>query len=121
MRWFSKSPDRRRWPRFKAGVPAIASVVGENEIVSSPVLCHSICEGGAGILGLEGLALGDLVTLELHIPVSKHPIWVDSVVRHNIGGFGVEFASVSDNERNLIRRYCRLQRQEKHQPYSQIS
>ncbi len=113
MAWFTSAANQRRFPRFEAGFPAIASIVGDSNIVSLCVLCNSICEGGMSISGLEGVTVGDLVSLELHLPVSRQPIWVDSVVRHGTDGFGLEFLSLSDDQRNLIRRYCRLQPQEK--------
>ena len=115
MQWFSQAPDRRRWPRFQADFSAMANVVGDSDIVSLPVRCHSISEGGVGIYGLEGLESGDLVTLELHIPVAKQAIWVDSTVRHSSGSFGLEFVSLSNGQLKLVKRYCRLQPQEKRQ------
>lgn len=121
MQWFSQAPDRRRWPRFQADFSAMANVVGDSDIVSLPVRCHSISEGGVGIYGLEGLESGDLVTLELHIPVAKQSIWVDSTVRHSSGGFGLEFVSLSDGQLKLVKRYCRLQPQEKRQHCPQSS
>lgn len=113
MRWLSEPPDQRRLPRFEADVPAIASLVDDNEITSVRVRCNGISEGGVSVLGVEGLALGDLVSLELHIPVATQPIWVDAVVRHNTECYGLEFLPLSDEQRNAIRRYCRVQRRQK--------
>jgi c-di-GMP-binding flagellar brake protein YcgR len=113
MAWFSNALDQRRFPRFKADLHAIASVVGDCEIVSLRVRCQSISEGGVSISGVEGLAVGDLVSLEMHVPVSKQAIWVDAIVRHDNDRFGLEFVSLSDEQRNILKRYCRLQREEK--------
>jgi hypothetical protein len=62
MRWFWQASDRRRYARFKADVPAIASLIGDRDIVSLRTRCESISEGGIGTPRLESLALGDLVT-----------------------------------------------------------
>lgn len=63
---------------------------------------------------MEGLRLGDLVTFELHFPVSAQPIWVDTTVRYLVmhrrsGECGFQFLSLSEDQLRLIRRYCRLQ------------
>lgn len=108
--------DQRRFPRFKADVPAIAGLVHEREIIPLRVHCDTISEGGVGARGrgLEPLRVGDLVTMELRIPVSIEPIWVNSIVRYVLthrrtARCGVEFLSLTEDERSVIKRYCRLQ------------
>jgi len=114
MRWFWQASDHRRFPRFRADVPVIASLVGDNDILSFRTRCESISEGGVGTPGLESFALGDFVTLELHLPVSTHPIWVDTVVRYSSAmRCGLEFRLLGPNQRKLIKHYCRLQPKEK--------
>lgn len=110
----SSSPgsDQRHFPRFQADVPAIASLVSDSEILSFRVWCDNISEGGVGTFGLESVALGDLVSFELHIPISKQPVWVDAIVRHGGGRRGLEFLPLGDDQRSLIKRYCRLQPEE---------
>ena len=116
MRWFWQAPDRRRYPRFKADVPVTASLIGDRDIISLRTRCESISEGGIGarVHGLRVLAEGDLVALELHLPVSKHPIWIDTIVRYSsTARCGLEFRSLGPNQRKLIKHYCRLQPKEK--------
>lgn len=116
MPWFSRPPDKRRFPRFKADVPATANLVRDREIISFRTRCDSISEGGVGARGrgLEPLHLGDLVTMELHIPVAIQPVWVDTIVRyvvarHKTGRCGLEFLSLSEDQRSVIKRYCQQQ------------
>lgn len=113
MRWFSRPPDRRRSARFKADVSAIATLIGEREITPLRVRCNNISEAGLSASGLSSLAVGDRLTLELHIPVSTQTIWVEAIVRHSGQPCALEFVSLSDDHRNLIKRYCRLQPEEK--------
>lgn len=114
MRWFWRVSDRRRFPRFKADVPVIASLVGDRDIISIRTRCESISQGGVGTPSLESLAVGDFVTLELHLPVSAHPIWLDSVVRYSgTARCGLEFRSLGPHQSKLIKHYCRLQPKEK--------
>ena len=101
MPWFSHSPDRRRFPRFKADILARANVVHEDQILYLGTRCNSISEGGVDAPGLQSLALGDLVTLWLYLPaVSTQPV--------------CEFLSLSYDQRNLIKHYCHLRPKEKH-------
>ena len=63
---------------------------------------------------MEPLRLGDLVTLELHFPVSAQPIWVDTIVRYVVlhrrtGQCGLQFLSLSEDQRSVIKRYCEQQ------------
>jgi PilZ domain len=92
----------------------VASLIGDRDIISLRTRCESISEGGAGAPGLESFAVGDLVTLELHLPVSANPIWVDTVVRYSsTARCGLEFRFLGPDQRKLIKHYCRLQPKEK--------
>ena len=114
MRWFWQASERRRYPRFQTDLPVVASHIGERDIASFRTRCYSISEGGVGAAGFEPLTLGDFVTLELHLPVSAHPIWIDTIVRYSSTiRCGLEFRSLGANQRKLIKRYCRLQPKEK--------
>jgi hypothetical protein len=114
MLWFSHPLDRRRFPRFKADVLATANLVLEDKVLSLRTRCDSISEGGVDASGLQSLALGDLVTLWLYLPVSMQPVWVDTiVVRRSSDRCGLEFLSLRDDQRNLIKRYCHLQPKER--------
>jgi hypothetical protein len=113
MAWFSRAPDRRVSPRFAADVPLVVSVVDDQEISSLRAVADGISEGGLRVSGLEGMAVGQAVSLELRLPVATQPIWVEAVLRHNFRGYGLQFTSLSDDQKNLIKRYCRLQPREK--------
>lgn len=114
MRWFSRPPDRRRSKRFKADVLVVATLVGTSDVIPLRVHSESISEAGLSVSGLSSLVVGDRVTLELDIPVAiaRH-IWVEAVVRRNGDPCALEFVSLNDEQRNLIKRYCRLQPEEK--------
>ncbi len=113
MRWFSRPPDRRRSARFKADVPIIVSLINEREVIPVRVRCHSISETGLSTPGLSSLNAGEKITLELHIPISQQAIWIEAIVRRSGDPCALEFVSLSDEQRNLIKRYCRLQPEEK--------
>ncbi|HSB76266.1 MAG TPA: PilZ domain-containing protein [Terriglobales bacterium] len=113
MGWFSRAPERRSAPRFQADVPLVVSLVADEEISSLRAQADSISEGGLGFRGVEGLSAGETVSLEIRLPNATQPIWVEGTVRHDSGHYGLQFASLSDEQRKLIRRYCRLQPRQK--------
>src|SRR5690242_17918150 len=108
MTWFLRLSERRHFPRFKAEVPAIATLEHEGAIFSLRTRCSSISKGGVDAPGLQLLALGDLVGLELTFPGPTQPIRVDTmlVTRRGADRCGMEFLSLSNYQHNLIKRYC---------------
>src|SRR5512135_589873 len=114
MRWFSRPPDRRRSARFKADVRVFVTLVGNTELVPVRARCESISEAGLSASGLSSLASGDRVTLELDVPVTTRHIWVEAVVRRSGDPCALEFVSLNEEQRNVIKRYCRLQPEERH-------
>ena len=113
MGLFSRPPDRRRSKRFKADVRVVVTLVGSTDVVPVRAHCESISQVGLKASGLGSLAVGYRVTLELDIPVAKQRIWVDAAVRRGGDPCALEFTSLSDEQRNLIKRYCRLQPEER--------
>ena len=115
MPWFSRAPEHRRSPRFKANIHTVATLIRERDISSFRARCDTISEGGVGARGsgLQSLIMGDLVALELYIPVSTHALLVNSVVRYihgrrNTGRCGLQFQSLTEDQRDLIKSYCDL-------------
>lgn len=113
MRWFSQPPEQRRFPRFKTDLRTTANLIRERDIISIHSRCETISEGGIGARGrgFQCLAVGDLVSLELDIPICTHTIWVNSVVRYvvarrNRARCGLQFLSLTDSQRTIIQRYC---------------
>ena len=113
MRWFSRPPDRRRSARFKADVRVVVTLVGNTEVTPVRAHCENISETGLTASGLSSLAIGDRVTLELDIPVATRRIWVEATVRRNGEYCALEFISLNSDQRSLIKRYCRLQPEER--------
>jgi c-di-GMP-binding flagellar brake protein YcgR len=113
MAWFSRAPDRRTSPRFQAEVPLVVSLVADEDIASVRALADGISEGGLSVSNLQGLPVGQSVSLEIRLPISTQPIWVEAVVTHDSGHYGLRFTSLTGEQRKLIQRYCRLQPRQK--------
>src|SRR5690242_4350959 len=94
MRWCLRPRDRRRSKRFKADVRVVATLVGTTDVIAIRAHSESISEAGLSVYGLNSLAVGDRVTLELDIPVAtaRH-IWVEAVVRRSGDPCALEFVS----------------------------
>ncbi len=114
MAWLSRASERRTYPRFQADVPLVISLVGDEEIASLRAKADGISEGGLSLSNVQGMGPDQAVSLEVHLPIATQPIWVEAVVRHNAGRCGLQFITLSNEQRELIKRYCRLQAREKH-------
>lgn len=115
MPWFSRAPDRRTFPRFQAEIPVTVSLVGDKQIVSLRTMAGGISQGGISFSSLPGVAVGETISLEIHLPTVREALWLNAVVRHNSGHCGLEFSYVSPEQRKLFDHYCRLQNYEKSQ------
>ncbi len=113
MSWFSRAPNRRACPRFEADVPLVISLVADEEIASVRAKADGISQGGLSVSGLQGIGPGQAVSLEIRLPTATQSIWVEAVVRHNAGHHGLQVTALSNEQRELIKRYCRLQPREK--------
>ncbi|HET7442468.1 MAG TPA: PilZ domain-containing protein [Terriglobales bacterium] len=114
-RFSDDPPEQRRLPRFKTNIHAVASLVRDSDIVPFPARCETISEGGIGARGrrLDSLVAGDLVVLELYIPLLNHAFTANSIVRYvedrrRIPRCGLQFLSLTDGQRALIKRYCQF-------------
>jgi c-di-GMP-binding flagellar brake protein YcgR len=91
----------------------VVSVVGEREIASLRAQADGISEGGVSLRGVEGMRTGQAVSLEMHLPIATQPMWIEALVRHDAGHYGLQFQSLSDAQKKLIKRYCSMQPREK--------
>jgi c-di-GMP-binding flagellar brake protein YcgR len=108
-----RTPNRRKFPRFQAEIPLVVSIVQDDEISSVRARADGISLGGLSAAGLEGLVVGQGVSLEMHLPNARQPMWLEGVVRHISGYYGVQFVTLSEGQEKLIKRYYRLQPREK--------
>ena len=81
---FHRAPEQHRTPRFKTNIHTVATLIRERDIVFFSVRCDTISDGGVGARdrGLESLVVGDMVALELYIPVLTHALLLNSIVRY---------------------------------------
>jgi len=75
------------------------------------------CWGRSTELGQDGigatltgdLEAGEIVALDIPLPLSPYPLKVRAIVRYRQGlRYGFEFLTLSDNQRDMICRVCEM-------------
>ena len=62
---------------------------------------------GIGATLTGSLEPGEIVTLDIPLPLTPYPIRVRAIVRYRQGlRYGFEFLTLNDNQRDTIRRVC---------------
>jgi hypothetical protein len=99
---------RRRFPRYRADLKLTVLVLGQDGHFEINGLCNQIAEGGLGAIISSELSVGEMVNLQLSIPIELQPILLRAVVRwRNRLQHGFEFFGISLQQRALIRDYCK--------------
>jgi len=97
----------RRYPRYALDVRIKARML-QNGIYGS-------CWGRSTELGFDGigatltgeLQIGEIVSLEIPLPLSTQALKTRAIVRFRNGlRYGFEFLAVTQNQREMIRRVC---------------
>jgi len=64
-------------------------------------------QDGIGATLTGSLEPGEIVTLEIPLPLSPYPIKVRAIVRYRQGlRYGFEFLTLNDSQRDTIQRVC---------------
>lgn len=101
--------SKRRYPRFAIDVRIQVRMFQGGEF-------HN-CWGRSTELGLDGigatltgeLASGEIVTLDIPLPLSPYPLKVRAIVRYRQGlHYGFEFLTLNDSQRDTLHRVCEM-------------
>lgn len=70
---------------------------------------NELGEDGVGGTLTGELAIGEVVSMELSLPLAPYPLKVRALVRYRIGlRHGFEFLAMSDAQRDVLRRVCEM-------------
>ncbi len=70
---------------------------------------NELGEDGVGGTLTGELAVGEVVSMELSLPLAAYPLKVRALVRYRIGlRHGFEFLAMSDTQRDVLRRVCEM-------------
>jgi len=97
----------RRFPRFALDVRLQVKMFQNGE--------HGACWGRSTEIGQDGIGAtltgslenGEIVTLEIPLPLTPYPIKVRAIVRYRQGlRYGFEFLTLKEAQRETLRRVC---------------
>lgn len=100
---------RRRFPRYSADVRLTVQVFRSGESASMWGRSNELGEDGVGATMTGELEPGEVVSLELALPLAAYPLRLRALVRFRVGlRHGFEFLALSREQRETIHRVCEL-------------
>lgn len=103
----SKFAHARRFPRFVLDVRLQVRMFQNGEFQSCWGRSTEIGQDGIGATLTGSLSTGEIVTLEIPLPLTPYPIKVRAIVRFCQGlRYGFEFLTMNESQRDTVRRVC---------------
>jgi hypothetical protein len=97
----------RRFPRFVIDVRLQVKMFQAGEFRSCWGRSTEMGQDGIGATLTGSLEPGEIVTLEIPLPLTPYPIKVRAIVRYRQGlRYGFEFLTLNDGQRDTILRVC---------------
>jgi hypothetical protein len=102
-----KVPYTRRFPRFTIDVRLQVKMFQAGEFRSCWGRSTEMGQDGIGATLTGSLEPGEIVTLDIPLPLTPYPIKVRAIVRYRQGlRYGFEFLTLNESQRDTIRRVC---------------
>jgi len=99
----------RRFPRFAIDVRLQVRMFQNGEFQTCWGHSTEIGQDGIGATLTGELATGEIVSLEIPLPLSPYPLKVRAIVRYRQGlRYGFEFLTLTDSQRDMLRRVCEV-------------
>lgn len=97
----------RRFPRFAIDVRLQVKMFQAGEFRACWGRSTEMGQDGIGATLTGSLEPGEIVTLEIPLPLTPYPIKVRAIVRYRQGlRYGFEFLTLNDQQRDTIVRVC---------------
>jgi hypothetical protein len=104
-----KATYTRRFPRFGLDVRIQVKMFQSGEFHSCWGRSTELGQDGIGATLTGDLESGEIVTLEIPLPLSPYPLKVRAIVRYRHGlHYGFEFLTLNDSQRDTVRRVCSM-------------
>lgn len=98
---------KRRYPRFTLDARLQVKMFQDGEFKSCWGRSTEIGQDGIGATLTGNLTTGEIVTLEIPLPLTPYPIKVRAIVRFCQGlRYGFEFLTMNESQRDTVRRVC---------------
>lgn len=99
----------RQYPRFAIDVRIQVKMFQGGEFNSCWGRSTELGQDGIGATLTGELQLGEIVTLEIPLPLSPYPVRVRAIVRYRQGlRYGFEFLTLNESQRDTLRRVCEM-------------
>jgi PilZ domain len=103
----AKAAYTRRFPRFTIDVRLQVKMFQAGEFRTCWGRSTEMGQDGIGATLTGSLEPGEIVTLEIPLPLTPYPIKVRAIVRYRQGlRYGFEFLTLNDQQRDTIYRVC---------------
>lgn len=97
----------RRYPRYAIDVRLQVKMFQDGEFRSCWGRSVEMGQDGIGATLTGTLETGEIVTLEIPLPLTPYPIKVRAIVRYCQGlRYGFEFLTLNETQRDTIKRVC---------------
>jgi hypothetical protein len=107
----NKSPSAyaRRFPRFAVDARMQVRMFQAGEFRSCWGRSTELGQDGIGATLTGDLETGEIVSLEIPLPISPYPLKVRAIVRYRQGlRYGFEFLTLNTTQSDMIRRVCEI-------------
>ncbi len=99
----------RRYPRFALDVRMQVRMFQGGEFCTCWGRSTELGQDGIGATLTGELESGEIVSLEIPLPLSPYPLKVRAIVRYRQGlRYGFEFLTLSETQRDTVRRTCEM-------------
>jgi hypothetical protein len=103
------SAHARRYPRFAVDVRVQVRMFQAGEFRNCWGRSTELGQDGIGATLTGDLEAGEIVSLEIPLPLNPYPLKVRAIVRYRQGlRYGFEFLTLGDAQREMIRRVCEM-------------
>jgi hypothetical protein len=103
------SVHARRFPRFAVDARIQVRMFQGGEFQSCWGRSTELGQDGIGATLTGELETGEIVSLEIPLPLSPYPLKVRAIVRYRQGlRYGFEFLTLNDAQRDMVRRVCEV-------------
>jgi hypothetical protein len=103
----AKHSYTRRYPRYALDVRLQVRMFQDGEFQTCWGRSTELGQDGIGATLTGNLQTGEIVTLEIPLPLATYPIKVRAIVRYQQGlKYGFEFLTLNEAQRENLRRVC---------------
>src|ERR1700737_3132707 len=100
---------QRRYPRFAIDARMQVRMFQDGEFRTCWGRSTELGQDGIGATLTGSLETGEIVTLEIPLPLSPYPLKVRAIVRYRHGlHYGFEFLTLNESQRETVRRVCQM-------------